>query len=183
MRIALSEDTIIEGIKNKERAAYEAFYLKYASVLFSLLLRYLKSRTDAEDLLQETFLKIFASINQFAGEGSFEGWIKRIAVNIALNFIKSKKMQFSDQDYIDETIVEKLACNISASNNLEFDELLKIIELLPEQKRIIFTMYHIEGFKHKEIAQILNITEDGCRSQLSKANKMMAEIHRKINVI
>ena len=63
MRIALSEDTIIEGIKNKERAAYEAFYLKYASVLFSLLLRYLKSRTDAEDLLQETFLKLLLEVS------------------------------------------------------------------------------------------------------------------------
>jgi len=183
MKLLVDDTILIEGVKNRERAAMEALYRQFAPVLFSILLRYIKLRADAEDLLQETFLKIFANIHQFNNEGSFEGWLKRIAVNMALNHIQANKRKLEDREWIDEKHANMLVSKFKTSQELEYEDLQKLIQLLPEQKRLIFTLYDIEGFKHAEIAEMLKITEAGCRSQLAKAREMLAHLHKQINQI
>ena len=182
MKTLITDDQIlISGCKQGEKSAMEMLYYRFSPVLFSLLRRYLSSRADAEDLLQETFIKVFTNISDYNGTGSFEGWLKRIAVNLALNHLKANKKFKTDFDSIDNIHVDIVASTIKTSSSLEVQDLLSIIDLLPEQKRTIFKLYDVDGYSHKEIADMLGITEAGSRSQLAKARAMLASLHTKIN--
>jgi RNA polymerase sigma-70 factor (ECF subfamily) len=138
--------------------------------MFAVCLRYSKSHSEAQDIMQDAFIKVFENINGFRQEGSFEGWIRRIMVNTALNYIqKSAKDKFlKDIDSVNETEIDdgeiaKRPVNFSS------EELLSLVQKLPPGYKTVFNLYVFEKFKHKEIAEILNISENTSKSQLSKA--------------
>ena len=161
---------IIEGCKKNKRSAQDRLYHKYSSLLFGICLRYCKSKPEAEDVLQEAFVKIYKHITTFTPGKSFEGWIKRITVNTAItNYRKEKKRSFHQ----DITEVEYSHPDQKYDHQAEFtqEELMKAIDRLPPGYKMVFNLYAIEGFKHKEIAEKLGVDINTSKSQLSRAKK------------
>jgi RNA polymerase sigma factor (sigma-70 family) len=132
--------------------------------------RYSCDQKEAEDILQESFIRVFAHINQYKSEGSLEGWIRRIAVNTALTFLKKKKIRFTE---LHEAIPEAPSIDADALTGLGTEELLKMISRLPEGYRIVFNLYVLEGYDHNEIGKLLDISPGTSRSQLAKAKKSL----------
>jgi len=125
---------------------------------------------EAEDMLQDAFIKVFQYIGQFKFEGAFEGWIRRIVVNTAIRHLEKKKIQFKD---IDENTYDAPRVEAHAYTHLGQEDLLKLINQLPDGYRMVFNLNAIEGYSHEEIAEMLNIQPGTSRSQLVKARKML----------
>ncbi len=162
---------IIKGCVDGKRDCQKMLYDKFSSKMFYVCLRYSKSREDAEDVLQEGFIKIFKNIAIFKLEGSFEGWIRRIMVNCAIDQIRKQKEAkiFNDID----TIAINHESDFVADSRLKEKELLALIKALPIGYQTVFNLYVIEGYSHKEIAEMLNISEGTSKSQLSKAKEQL----------
>ena len=144
----------------------------YARKMMSVCLRYAPNHHDAEDILQEAFIKVFAHIHQFKFEGSFEGWLRRIVVNTALKALQKKKLHFAE---VNESTIPVANTDAGAPSNLGAEQLMKLLNNLPDGYRIVFNLYVIEGYDHDEIAQLLNIQTSTSRSQLVKARKMLQQ--------
>jgi RNA polymerase sigma-70 factor (ECF subfamily) len=169
------DESILEGcIAGKREAQYE-LYKKFASSMLAGCFRYARNRNEAEDLLQEGFLKVFQKISSFRREGSFEGWVKRIMINNALNEIKKNRRTpfLEDIDVINETQIVDQNAPTGSLDPVPADVLLEMIRTLPEGYRIVFTLYVIEEFSHKEIANELNISENTSKTQLLKARRVL----------
>lgn len=164
---------IDECIKNN-RKSQRRFYEMYAPVLLGLCCRYTRDRSEAEDVLQEAFIKIFNNLGQFAGIGSFEGWIKRIVVNTAITHYRQNLKHAYQED-----ISEIKESRISGDNFIEAEftqeELMNVIKSLPQGYRVVFNLYAIEGYKHREIAEMLNIDISTSKSQFSRARKLVQQ--------
>jgi RNA polymerase sigma factor (sigma-70 family) len=169
---------LYESCLEGDRAAQEKLFKIYAPMMLGICLRYTKDKDEAEDVMQEAFIKIFTNITNFRGEGSFEGWMKRIVVNTSLNhYYKSKKTQ-TDKNFDDirETeIVQEEEVELPSIRFTQ-DEMLNAIQELPEGYRQVFNMYVFEKYKHREIADLLNISVNTSKSQLSKARKYLQKI-------
>lgn len=157
---------LIEGCKRQDRQAQKCLYDQYASKFYALCCRYIKDKMEAEDVLITAFTKILNRIDQYTGEGNFEGWMRKVVVNEALSYLRKNKNMYletdiSAADY--EPDYDKL------ENQLEAEDLLKMIESLPTGYRIVFNLYAIEGYSHKEIGDQLGISENTSKSQLSRA--------------
>ena len=180
----VSDEQIIKGCKKHKRHAFSLLYQKYGAVMLGVCVRYIWNRNEAEDVLQEGFIKIFTKIKTFEGRGSFEGWLKRIMVNTAINYLKSnKKFQMEEEfdannlnhavDYNDTEFVED-------DSIIPQEELISMINELPTGYKLVFNMYVLEGMTHKEIAEILGCSLGTSKSQLSKARKYLrAKIEEK----
>jgi len=176
----ISEDQLIEKCRNNDRAAQKTLYNKYASLMLGICMRYVYERSEAEDILQEGFLKIFTKIGEFEGRGSFEGWMKRIFVNTAItHYHKNSKHNKYHYD-IDEVKVNNSEKPAYGESEFTNEELFNIIHSLPEGYKLVFNMYALEGFKHKEIAEMLNIDINTSKSQYSRAKKL---IRKKLEAI
>ncbi len=136
----------------------------------TVCLRYACDQAEAEDMLQESFIKIFSHIGQYRFEGPLEGLIRRIVVNTALRILQKKKIEFAA---IDEDLDITQTMNVDALTSLSAGELLKLISGLPDGYRVVFNLYVLEGYDHNEIAQMLEITAATSRSQLLKARKLL----------
>lgn len=158
--------------KDKDRKAQESLYSMYSPILFSICLRYAENYEDAQDIFQEGFVIIFNKIDQYKFEGSFEGWMKRIMVNLALSKFRKKNLTYEiDSEKISEPIQDE-------EENLmdfEYDELLRIIQELPPQYKQVFNLYVFEEYKHPEIATLLNISVNTSKSNLSRARNLLKE--------
>lgn len=169
------DSTFITRLKEKDPQTQRIFYQQLAPKMYGICLRFALANEDADDILQDGFIRVFSHIGAFRGEGSLEGWVRRTIVNTAINYYKKKIKQGikTDLEYVKgkvkETnfIVEKMAA----------DELLKLISELPPGYRMVFNLNVIEGYTHKEIGQMLNISENTSKSQLSRAR---ASLQRKI---
>lgn len=154
-----------------DRKAQKALYDTYSPILFGMALRYASCPSEAEDMLQEAFINIFKNINQFKNLGSFEGWMKRILINAAIGYIrKYKKQNLDNFDDIQETKLKGVSFE---DNEFTKEELMKSINDLPSGFRMIFNLYAIEGYKHKEIAEMLEIQVGTSKSQYSRARKTL----------
>jgi RNA polymerase sigma factor (sigma-70 family) len=173
----ITERKIIEDCLGGNQRAHYVLYRKYAGVMMGICMRYAKNRAEAEDMLQEGFIKVFSNINSFRFEGSLEGWIKRIIINTSVNHYRDNlKHDFrSSLDNIDEKYMalEDTNGDQEPDNTPSREELLKLINELPDGYRIVFNLYAIEGFNHKEIAQMLNVTESTSKTQLFKARRVL----------
>ena len=171
-------ESIIQGCQNKDRKCQEALVRKYAPILINICKRYVYDADLAQDALQECFLNTFRYIDNFAGRGSFDGWIKRIAVNCALGVRKKMKGEL----YIHEMDqVLNVTTDIpDAVSKLKEEEVLKIVDELPESCAVIFKLFVIEGYPHKDIAAALGIKESSSRSQLARAREKLIIKLRKI---
>lgn len=170
----LSEQDIIKGCLAQDKNAQKELYKKYAASMFGICLRYCKKRAEAEDVLQEAFVRIFSNLKTYRSEGSFEGWLKRIVVNTALNFYKSNLKRCFDTS-IDEMNDSEVPSSQVSDTDISVEDLMKIINSLADGYRIIFNMYAIEGYSHKEIAAMLNINENTSKSQLSRARVILQQ--------
>jgi|TARA_B110000091_G_scaffold211734_1_gene256935 RNA polymerase sigma factor (sigma-70 family) len=151
-------------------AAQSEIYELYADVLFGICLKYSRNYQDAEDTLQDSFLIIFDKITQYNKKGSFEGWLKRIAINTALQKYRKK----TPLELVKEvTEIEDLVEIDFKDKNLDIDFLLNLIQQLPDQYRLVFNLYVLDSYSHKEISKMLNISEGTSKSNLSRARKKL----------
>jgi len=171
-----AEQIIIEDCIKGKRHAQNKLYKKFAPALFGLCLRYARSREEAEDILQEGFIKIFSNIRNFRGEGSFEGWMKRIMVNTAITHNKQtlKHQYHADIVTIEEShLIDEVEQKDENTIKIPADKLLEMIQNLPEGYKMVFNLYVFEQYTHKEIADIIGVSVNTSKSQLSKARKLL----------
>lgn len=164
------EDLIKQCIKNNRTAQNELFRM-YKDTLFFISLKYCKNEADAEDNLHDAFISIFQSIKTYKNKGSFEGWMKRITIYKAIDKYKVQKpvnIEINDDILEGEVTVE-------AESNISLDQLLKLIQELPDQYRLVFNLYKLDGFKHKEIASLLNISEGTSKSNYHRAKLLLRD--------
>jgi RNA polymerase sigma-70 factor (ECF subfamily) len=166
-------DHIIQGCIKGNRSQQEKLYRMFSSKMFGVCLRYCRNYDDAKDILQDGFIKVFEKIGQFGQRGSFEGWIRRIMINTALERFRrnshtltmEKLPDMIDNEEFDEGEVE-----------FSMDELLGYIQKLPERYRMVFNLYVIEEMTHKEVAEVMGITEGTSKSDLSRARAILQNI-------
>lgn len=150
------EDDLIKGCLRRDRTAQQALFDLYSSRMYGVCFRYVKHTMEAEDILVTAFTKVFERLNQFKGEGSFEGWIRRIMINL--------EQADREPDYT------------RMSDHLETEDLLNLIQKLPPGYQLVFNMYAIDGYSHKEIGDQLNISENTSKSQLSRARVFLQKL-------
>lgn len=165
-------DSLIEGCRRGDRKAQESLYKTLASRMMGICLRYAKDTFEAEDVLQMGFVKVFQKVSDFRGEGSFEGWVRRIMLNTA---IESYRKNLRNLNIVDIDEVYDQPQNTFDMSGLELKDLLKLVQQLSNGYRLVFNMYVIEGYSHKEIAKQLGITEGASKSQLSRARAILKE--------
>lgn len=163
-------ETIIKSCAQQNRQAQEELYNLYKKTLFVLSLKYCANQAEAEDNLHNAFIEIFTNIKKFNGKGSFEGWIKRITINKAISSYKKSynltpiKDDFEDEIYFDENEI-----------NCSLEEMLLMVQELPNQYRLVFNLYELDDYSHKEIAEMLSISENTSKSNLHRAKMILKE--------
>lgn len=172
----MTEEQIIEGCKAERRDAQKALYETHARVMYGVCLRYSVDTHEAKDLLQDGFIKVFSNIKSYEGRGSFEGWMKRVFVNLALERIRRKKtVNFNNAEDI-QNLSEELLDDSDAEENSEVisaEVLLGMVQKLPEGYATVFNLYAVEDYSHKEIAEMLGISEGTSRSQYLRARQSL----------
>ena len=172
---------IISKIKAGDALAFKKLYEHYAPKFKGIAFRYVGNENEANDLIQETFVKIYKSVNSYKGDGNFEGWMKRILVNSCLNYIKREKKYAFD---FDTTLVEQPSTKWdSAISEMSFEEIVAVINRLPVGYKTVFNLAVFDGYSHKEIGEMIGITESASRSQLSKAKNKLKEELKKLNIL
>lgn len=175
----LSEKQIIKGCIKGDRQAQESLYQKYSKAMYVVCLRYAKEQLEAEDILQESFIKVFKQIKNFRSESTIGYWIKRIVINTALNSQRSKLYLYPMVDVNELKESQGQERNVS---DYTMEELMKMINELPTGSRVIFNLYAIEGYNHKEIAKMLEISEGTSKSQYARAKHLLKEQMKKNNM-
>jgi RNA polymerase sigma factor (sigma-70 family) len=159
---------IITLCQKNDRKAQKELYQAISPKLYGSCLRYAPNEAEAQDILQDTFIIIFKKIHQFKFKGSFEGWCKRIAVNTALQRYRGVKVY----DLVNEDQLEDLeAVQVEESDDVPLKKLLSMVQELPERYRLVFTMYVMDGYSHKEIAEMMKITTGTSKSNLARARQ------------
>ncbi|MDR1919688.1 MAG: sigma-70 family RNA polymerase sigma factor [Tannerellaceae bacterium] len=167
----MNEQQLIEGCKRGNRLAQKELYDAYSRKMMGVCLRYANDRETARDLLQDGFVKVFTAIDSYAGAGSFEGWMRKIFVNCALEHLRKSDVL---RDAIDLDRTNELSnSESSVIAEMSARELLNLVQELPAGFRTIFNLFAIEGFSHKEISEMLNITESTSRSQYTRAKQLL----------
>jgi RNA polymerase sigma factor (sigma-70 family) len=165
----LNEDELIEGCRKGNRASQKALYERYCRKMLVVCLRYSKTTGEAEDILQEGFVKVFNGLKEFRQESKLETWITRIMVNTALNVHRRKLYLYPMVDVAEINLPD---AELSLSG-INFQQLLEMIQTLPHGCQIVFNLFAIEGFSHKEIAERLGISEGTSKSQFARARSLM----------
>ena len=161
-----------QKLKELEPDACKALYDKYKVLLYSICRRYASDEGDAQDMMQEGFMAIFNSIPKYKFQGSFEGYVKRVFINTVLNFVRKNYQQLYKTESWN-LVKHDSEIGAVAISNLNYEELLRHIQKLPEGYRIVFNMYAIDGYKHGEIAKVLGIKESSSRSQYTRAKQIL----------
>jgi len=168
----LTEEQLIKACIRENAHAQRELYVRYSSRMLGVCHRYARTQADAEDILQEAFIKVFSKIHQYKFEGSFEGWIRKIVVNTAL---KKYTLARYEKEVTGYEVTEKndQAADPEAYHHLSEKDLMALINQLPDGYRLVFNLYVMEGYQHEEIATMLNIQPGTSRSQLVKARNML----------
>lgn len=172
-----NNNDLIKKAKKQSREAQHVLYEQYAPKMLSVCRYYIKDLQHAEDVMLNGFFKAFTNINQFQDKGSFEGWLRKIMVRESISFLRQKKgFEFS----IEESNYEVEYQN-DIYDKINVAEIQELIDSLPEGYKVVFIMYAIEGYKHHEIAKLLDISEGTSKSQLSKARKLLQKKIKELN--
>ena len=163
---------IIDGCSSNNRKAQKALYERYFGLMMSISMRYCKNWDEAMEVVNSGFLKVFLKIDKYSGKGSFEGWMKRIIINTALDHIKSQKPETEDIDDRN-TFESDYFLENDALSDFNLRDILKEIQKLPTMSRTVFNMYVMEGFKHREISKELGISEGTCHWHVQNARKIL----------
>jgi len=171
----VTENQIIKGCISGNHDSLGMLYQRYASVMLGICCRYCKTRTEAEDVLQEGFIKVFQKISTYKGKGSFEGWLRRIMINTAINHFKanSKHYYHEDIDLVNNISIKSDEETLTMEKEISQDELIQLIQELPAGYNMIFNLYVIDGLTHAEISNDLGISINTSKTQLMKARKWL----------
>ncbi len=168
------ESKLIESCKRGNRNAQERLYRLYSKPMYHVCIAICGDRDEAKDILQEAFIKVFRSLGKYEGKGALEGWIRRIVHNTAIDYYrKNKPLQFCKEEITDQVFTEGKKEHIP--ENMKTDAILACIKKLPDGARLVFNMFAIEGYSHKEIAQQLSISEGTSKSQYNRARNLLQE--------
>jgi len=165
----LSLDQLIHNCKKDNTKAQSELYKLFSGKLFSVCLKYSKNYAEAEDNLQDAFVTIFKKIEQYKNKGSFEGWLKRITINTALQRYRHQNVF----EIINEESIEDENITIEDDDDISIDYLLKIIQELPDRYRLVFNLYVLDGYSHSDIAELLKITAGTSKSNLARARQIL----------
>jgi RNA polymerase sigma-70 factor (ECF subfamily) len=177
----MTEEVMLQGCLNNIASAQEALYARFSPRMLGVCYRFARNKEDAEDMLQEGFIKVFYQIHQFRSQGALEGWIRRIIVHTCINVLKKNKKFADSVDLIHANSIHLSENNIHSI--LQAKQVVESIRLLPMGYRTVLNLYAIEGFSHKEIAAILDIEESTSRSQYTRAKAMLEDILIKKKII
>ena len=170
----MTEEMMLQGCLDNLPIAQEALYNRFSPRMLGVCYRYARNREDAEDMLQEGFIKVYSQIHQYKGVGALEGWIRKIVVHTCINILKKNK-KFSDSvDLIHASSIQINDSSIASMRQAK--QVVECIRLLPIGYRTVLNLYAIEGFSHKEIGAILEIEESTSRSQYTRARALLEEI-------
>ena len=173
-QLMMSDQEIIEGCARHDRKAQQELYSRYSRFLLGVCMRYATDKAEAEDILQESFLKIFFNINDFSGTGSFMGWLRKIAVNTAITHYH-RNLKYRYHVEIEEFVSSETGVTSFEEDFFTSDELYKVLNDLPAGYRMVFNLYAVDGYKHKEIAEMLGIDTNTSKSQYSRAKSALRE--------
>lgn len=167
--MVFDEHELVMGCRRKDRVSQRRLYDAFAGRMLVVCLRYVKSRDEAEDILQESFIKVFDKIDTFRFECPLGAWIKRIVVNTTLNYLRdNRRYRFTEElDHVAEEVATTF------SEELHWKDLLQLVQELPPGCRAVFNLYAIEGYQHQEIASMLDISEGTSKSQYSRAKSLL----------
>lgn len=168
-----SESDLIKGCLSGDRLAQELLYKRFSPKMYAVCLRYAGKADDAQDILQDGFVKVFKNLQMYRGEGSFEGWVRRIFVNTAIEHYR-RQVNLYPVTENHENLLE--ARDLSALDSLSMKDIMKMIQELSPGYRTVFNLYVIEGYSHKEIAEIAGISEGTSKSQLARAKGVLQNI-------
>lgn len=165
-----TEEELLQDCRDGNRSAQYELYQRYSKAMYAICLRYTKSTAEAEDVLQEAFVKVFTKIESFKRESTLGYWIKRIVINTALNHQRSKLYL---HPMVDVELMNDKTEAATALSDYSYQELLEMIKGLPDGCQVIFNLYAIEGYKHQEIAEMLSISEGTSKSQYARAKQLL----------
>ncbi len=177
----MTEQSLIKACSQNNAVAQRELYNRFSGMLFGICYRYAYNREDAEDMLQEGFIKIFSRINSFENKGNFEGWMKRVIVHTCINYLK-KNQKFTDHISL-ENAQNLEAKEEGIASKLLGKQVIECLRLMPIGYRTVINMYAIEGFSHKEIGDILEIEESTSRSQFIRGKSVLESILIKKKII
>ncbi len=177
----MTEELMIQGCLDNIATAQEALYNRFSPRMLGVCYRFARNREDAEDMMQEGFIKVFSQIHQFRGQGALEGWIRRIIVHTCINVLKKNKKFTDSVDLFHANSIYLNENNIPSI--LMAKQVVECIRLLPVGYKTVLNLYAIEGYSHKEIASILDIEESTSRSQYTRAKSMLEDVLLKKKII
>ncbi len=169
------DHTFLEKLKQKDVLACKQLYMQYADAMYNVCKRILQNATEAEDALQDGFIKIFDNIHQFRNESSIGSWIKQIITNTCLNILKKKKIEWQELNEKHESESDKESED-EAAFNFSIEQIKNAIEQLPQGYRVVFNLFMFEDYSHQQIASMLEISESTSKSQLFKAKNKLKDI-------
>ena len=170
----MSDQQIIKLCAKHDRKAQQILYDRYSRLLLGICLRYATDKAEAEDILQDSFLKIFFNIKEYSGSGSFIGWLRKVAVNTAITHYH-KNLKYRYHVDIGDYISVETGTSSFEEDFFTSDELFKVLNELPAGYRMVFNLYAVEGYKHKEIAELLGIDTNTSKSQYSRAKAVIRD--------
>lgn len=177
-----SEKDLIRGCQENDSRAQTAFYNLYKSRLMGICRRYAKSKEEAEDIFQEAFIKIFRSIRTVQKEEAIGSWIRQVVVNTAINYYH-QHLKHNNQNTDYEEVTQTSDDHLHIVGQLTNEELLRLINLLPDGYRMVFNLYVLDGFNHREIGEMLEISENTSKSQLSRAKELLRKKLKEIGIV
>lgn len=177
----MTEEALLQGCLKNSGSAQKALYDLYSGKMFAVCYRYAHNREDAEDMLQEGFIKVFSQIHRFESRGSLEGWVRRIMIHTCINVLKKNKRFNESVDLIHANALQ--GREDAVPSIVQAKEVVECIRMLPMGYRTVLNLYAIEGFSHREIAGMLDVEESTSRSQYTRARAMLEDILVKKNIL
>jgi RNA polymerase sigma-70 factor (ECF subfamily) len=175
----ISEKDLVKGCQRGKAKYQKLLYERYAPKMLAVCMRYFRTREEAQDALQDGFIKVFTNIGSFRGDGSLEGWIRRIMVNTSLNLYRNNLKRMYHLD-VDDAQVQIADVSVDF-DRFNVEDIMRLVQKLPDGYRIVFNMYDIDGYSHKEIAAKLSISVNTSKSQLLKARRHLKKELEKLN--
>jgi RNA polymerase sigma-70 factor (ECF subfamily) len=176
----MDDETLVNECISGNEKAQRLLFDRFSGKMLGVSMRYINDKERANDVIQDAFIKVFKNLKKFNNDGSFEGWIRRIVVNTALDELRKLKKRQNDVE-LDDSFVQISVSNFT-EERLQAESLLKLVQNLPDGYRTVFNLFAIEGYSHKEIAKKLNISENTSKSQYSRARTAMKEILKKLEI-
>jgi RNA polymerase sigma-70 factor (ECF subfamily) len=176
----MNDETLVKKCLKDDANAQRLLFENYAPKMMSTVLRYMKNKEISNDVVQDGFIKVFKNLNSYKKEGTLEGWIKRIMINTALDELRKERKYNNSTQF--EDLEFSIALKEKTDDKLLADNLLDLVQQLPDGYRTIFNLYAIEGYSHKEIGILLEITESTSKSQYSRARKVLQEALKNVGI-